>query len=205
MITLRSTRVVTVDGKMLAIPNSTMVNTTVASYTNFPNLRLDVAVTSGVGERVDRVREFLLGLVREHPDFLADPPPRVVVTQLNDYNVALELRAWIKDERQHIPQRFALREAVFETLTEAGVDMPFETIQLTPLAFQGGDGAVAEPRPPEPPTGAPGASSEGGVGRNGPAGTPRVNDQRYNADRPYLRGGINCAGKGYCLAPTGPA
>ncbi len=35
-ITMRSTRVVTVDGKMLAIPNSTVVNSTVVSYTNFP-------------------------------------------------------------------------------------------------------------------------------------------------------------------------
>ncbi|MDX1530165.1 MAG: mechanosensitive ion channel, partial [Rhodothermales bacterium] len=43
-ITLRSTRVVTVDGKMLAVPNSVIINTTVASYTNFPHLRLDVPV-----------------------------------------------------------------------------------------------------------------------------------------------------------------
>lgn len=145
-ITLRSTRVVTVDGKMLAIPNSTMVNTTVASYTNFPNLRLDVEVTIGVAEDVDRVREILLGLVRGNPDYLAEPPPQVVVTQLNDYNVALEVRAWLKDERQHIPKRFALREAIFETLTAAGVDMPFETLQLTPLEIrQQGDGASIAP------------------------------------------------------------
>jgi len=44
-ITIRSTRVVTPDGRMLAVPNSTVVNTTVASYTNFPHLRLDVAFT----------------------------------------------------------------------------------------------------------------------------------------------------------------
>lgn len=141
-ITLRSTRVVTVDGKMLAIPNSTMVNSTVASYTNFPNLRLGVEVTIAVTENIDRVREILLDLVRNNLDYLAEPAPQVVVTQLNDYNVALELRAWLKNERQHIPKRFALREAIFETLTAAGVDMPFETLQLTPLEIrQQGDGA----------------------------------------------------------------
>ncbi|MEZ4484023.1 MAG: mechanosensitive ion channel [Syntrophotaleaceae bacterium] len=37
-ITLRSTRVVTPDGKMLAIPNSTVINSTVASYTQLSQL-----------------------------------------------------------------------------------------------------------------------------------------------------------------------
>lgn len=61
---------------------------------------------------------------------MTDPPPSVVVTQLNDYNVALELRVWVQDERQHLTTRFDLREKVFKALTAARVEMPFETIQL---------------------------------------------------------------------------
>jgi small conductance mechanosensitive channel len=33
----------------------------------------------------------------------------------------------------HIPQRAWLRETVFKTLTQAGVDMPYETLRITPL------------------------------------------------------------------------
>jgi small conductance mechanosensitive channel len=129
-ITLRSTRIVTPDGKMLAVPNSDIINKTVASYTNFPHLRLDIPVTVGVNENLGRVRRLLLGLVADNPDYLAEPPPRVVVTALNDYNVAMELQAWIRDERTHVPMRSALREQVFEALNAAGVDMPFETIEV---------------------------------------------------------------------------
>ncbi len=88
-ITLRSTRVVTPDGKMLAIPNTAVINNTVASYTNFPHLRLDIPVTVGVAEDLGRVRDILLALVAENPAFMTEPPPRVHVTQLNDYNVAV--------------------------------------------------------------------------------------------------------------------
>ncbi len=141
-ITLRSTRVITRDGKMLAVPNTEMINKTVASYTNFPHLRLDVAVTVAVTEDLSRVRQILLGLVESDPDYLDDPPPRVVVTQLNDYNVALELQAWIGDEREHVEHRYALRESIFNALNAAGVSMPYETLQLAPfdvrLAGQGG-------------------------------------------------------------------
>jgi small conductance mechanosensitive channel len=132
-ITLRSTRIITSDGKMLAVPNSEIINKTVTSYTNFPNLRLDLAVTVGVHENIDQVRQILFGVIENDPDYLQEPPARVVITQLNDYNVALELQAWIEDERKHVEKRFELREKIFNTLNEKQIEMPFETIQLTPL------------------------------------------------------------------------
>jgi small conductance mechanosensitive channel len=135
-ITLRSTRVVTSDGRMLAVPNTEIINKTVASYTNFPNLRIDIGLTIGVKEDIQKVREILLRLVTEDPAFMTVPPPRVVVTALNDYNVAMELQAWIGDERQHVEKRFELREKVFNTLNKAGVELPFETIQLQPVEIQ---------------------------------------------------------------------
>ena len=132
-ITLRSTRIITVDGKMLAVPNTEIINKTVTSYTNFPNLRLDVNVTIGVDENIGQARQVLLDVVRNDNDYLEEPPAQVMVKQLNDYNVALELQAWIKDERSHVDKRSELTEKVFEALNEAHIDMPFETISLTPL------------------------------------------------------------------------
>jgi len=132
-ITLRSTRIVTSDGRMLAVPNTEIVNKTVASYTNFPTLRLDIGVTIGVEEDIERARQILLSLVKSDSAFLKAPPARVVVTALNDYNIALELQAWLDNERQHVEKRFELREKVFQALNRAGVEMPFETIQLRPI------------------------------------------------------------------------
>ena len=132
-ITLRSTRVVTSDGRMLAVPNTEIVNKTVASYTNFPTLRLDIGVTVAVDEDIEKTRQVLLELVDNDPDYLKTPPPRIVVTALNDYNIALELQVWLDDERQHVEKRFELREKVFQALNRAGVEMPFETIQLAPI------------------------------------------------------------------------
>ena len=139
-ITLRSTRLVTPDGRMIAIPNAVVVNSKVASYTNFPHLRIDIPLTVGVEEDLGRVRRVLLALVQP-PAYLPEPAPQVVVTALNDYNVAVELRAWLEDEKSHLAARAALREAAFEALRAAGVDMPYETIQvhtrpLAPLAAQ---------------------------------------------------------------------
>ncbi len=135
-ITMRSTRVVTPDGKMLAIPNSEIVNSTVASYTNFPHLRIDVDATIGVGEDIGRVRRILLDLVADAEGYMQNPAPVVVVTALGDYANTVELRAWLEREKGHVAARFALRERVFVALTEAGIDMPYETLSLTPVELK---------------------------------------------------------------------
>jgi len=135
-ITMRSTRLVTPDGKMLAIPNSTIVNRTVASYTNFPHLRLDIPISIGVGEDLDRVRTLLLAVAAQDPQLMRSPAPSVVVTALNDYNTTIELQAWLDDEKEHLVARFRLRERAFEALREANVDMPFETLRLAPLELR---------------------------------------------------------------------
>lgn len=146
-ITLRTTRVVTVDGRMLAIPNTEIAKKTVASYTNFPHFRLDVSFTVAVTEDLSKVRRTVLSVCEGDDQLMADPPPAVVVTALNDYNVAMELRAWLRDEKTHIPASFALREKLFEALRSAGVEMPFETFSLTPVVVRG---PVTEPQEKTP-------------------------------------------------------
>jgi small conductance mechanosensitive channel len=124
---------VTIDGTMLAVPNSVIINSTVSSYTNFPHIRLDINITIGLSEDIDETREVLLGIVANDPEILENPVPKEVMTAINDYNVALQLQAWLKDEEEHIPKRFELREKVYKTLTQAGIEMPLEKIQLAPF------------------------------------------------------------------------
>lgn len=129
-ITMRSTRVVTPDGRMLAVPNTMVVNSIVASYTNFPNLRLDIPFTVGVEENLARVRTIALSSFPRSGLLIEDPPARVVVTALNDYNIGMELQVWLDDEKQHIAVRHHLRERLFEALRKARVDMPLQTLAL---------------------------------------------------------------------------
>lgn len=132
-ITLRSVRIVTPDGRMVSLPNRTAANAKAISYTNFPHLRLDIDVAVGVGEDLARVRRLLVDVARADPSLLADPAPEVVVTRLGEWYVGVQLNAWLDDEREHIGARARLREAVFEALRSAGVDLPYQT-----LTVQGG-------------------------------------------------------------------
>ncbi len=129
-ISLRATRIVTADGRMLALPNSLVMTKVISSYTNSPHFRVDIAIAVGLKQDLDQVRAILLALVEGDPAYMKDPMPRVIVRNLDDYKVSLELQVWIKDEHSHLLQSFTLRENAFKALQAAKVEMPLETIQL---------------------------------------------------------------------------
>jgi len=129
-ITMRTTKVVTPDGKLLTIPNKDVVNNTVASYTNFPNLRLDIDFTVDGNEDINKIRSLLFKLVEADNRFLKKPEPEVVLNKSNDYNIELIFRIWIKNEKDHIAARFDLREKLNDTLLNENVSMPYETIEV---------------------------------------------------------------------------
>jgi len=121
---------------MLAVPNLDVVNKTVISYTNFPHIRIDLQVAVGVDENIEKARKLLLQMADER-SVMTDPAPRVVVEELNDYNILLELQVWIENEREHISERYALRESIYNAFRDANIHMPYETIQLSPFKIEG--------------------------------------------------------------------
>ncbi|MDQ3633475.1 MAG: mechanosensitive ion channel family protein [Aridibacter sp.] len=129
-ITLRTTRIVTPDGRLVSIPNQKIAENKIISYTMFPHLRLDIGVTIGTGEQIEPARQELLKLVRGDKRFMPDKEPVVLVKELGDYYTALELRVWLDEVRNHIPIRAELREKIFNAFTSAGIDMPFEKIEI---------------------------------------------------------------------------
>jgi len=129
-ITMRSTRLITVDGKMLSIPNAEILNSTVASYTNFPNLRIDIGFTVASHENLKNIRSILFKLVQNREIYLSAPKPEVILNQMNDYNIELIFSVWISDEKKHIFIENTLREQIFQALTENDIDMPYETVSI---------------------------------------------------------------------------
>ena len=128
-ITMRSTRIASVDGKMIAIPNSQIVNSMVASFTNIPHLRLDIKFTVAVRENLNKISSLIFDLVKED-DYLSEPQPQLVVNAINDYNIELIFQVWINNEREHIRLKFELRKKILSLLLEKNISMPFETLTV---------------------------------------------------------------------------
>ena len=129
-ITLRSTRVRTLNNMVMVLPNIQMVNQKLINHTMMGTLRVEIFFGIAYKENPNEARKVVLKLTkgdrRLHPDF----PPQVVVTELGDSSVNMSLRIYIKNPKLEVPVRFEYTEKVFNALGEAGIEIPFPHLQL---------------------------------------------------------------------------
>ena len=129
-ITLRSTRVRTLNNKMMVMPNTQMMNQPLLNHTMVGPLRIEVPFSIAYKEYPQQARQIVLELAesdeRLHPGY----PPNVAVTALNDSSVDMVLRLFLKDPRLEVPLRFEYIEKVREALRQADIEIPFPHMQL---------------------------------------------------------------------------
>ena len=139
-ITLRTTRIRTLDNQMAILPNANVISERIINHSMLRALRVIVPFGIAYKESPKAAREVVLALTaddaRLHPDY----DPAVVVTGLGDSSVDMELRLHLKDPQLEVPIRFEYQEMVFEALRGAGIEIPFPHLQLfvdEAKAFQG--------------------------------------------------------------------
>ena len=154
-ITLRTTRVRTLDNEMAILPNSVVISEKVTNHSMLRALRVEVPFGIAYKEDPKEARRVVLattdGDPRLHPDYV----PQVVVTELADSSVNMALRIHLRDSQLEVPLRFEYTERVFEALRAAGIEIPFPHLQLfidgaeafqnSPLLGRGGEGAAPPP------------------------------------------------------------
>ena len=103
-IGIRSTRIRSVDGVLLTVPNSKLINEVVVnfSHSESPNLRVRVRVAVEPGsENVRRAVQEIERIAAEDPDIAFEPrAPEVVIREIEEYDVLVELRFYVDDARK---------------------------------------------------------------------------------------------------------
>ncbi len=124
-----TTQMRTFDGIYISVPNSQLWNKTIRNYSRLPTRRLDVAMSIGYGDDLDRATAVLSRVLGDDPRVLTEPAPRVVVTGM-DGAITLSMRCWTNAANFGDLQADLLRSGRAR-LTEAGISTP-----LTPRAVQ---------------------------------------------------------------------
>jgi len=129
-ITLRSTRIRTVQNEIIVLPNLQMITQRVINHTKRNVLRIDVEFGIAYKEYPEEARQVLLSLPEDDDRIFSEPSPTVVVTSMNDSSVDMALRFYIRDPSQEVPIRWEYTEKVREALREADIEIPFPHRQL---------------------------------------------------------------------------
>jgi small-conductance mechanosensitive channel len=123
----RSTTVLTNDNIAIVVPNSHFIEKAVTNWTHAdPKVRFRIPIGVAYGSEVEKVRELLLSIAREHPAALKEPEPVVFFDGFGDNSLNFELGVW-SAEMSSRPRRFRsdLNFAIERKLREAGIEIPF--------------------------------------------------------------------------------
>ena len=117
-----ATRLVTVRGEEISIPNSVLVGSTVTNYTRL-NALLCVTVTIGYDAPWRQVHAMLLLAAARTPGLHADPASKVVQRALTDFYVEYELRASLREGQQRFAVLSELNGHIQDVFNEFGVQI----------------------------------------------------------------------------------
>ena len=128
---IRSTRVRSRDDEVLIVPNSTLVQATVRSYTLLDTLcRVRVNVGVAYSSDMRAVRATLEKAAATVPARSQAKEPLVLLESFGDSSVNWEVSIWIEDPWVLRPTGSVLREAIWNALKESDIAIPYRQIDL---------------------------------------------------------------------------
>lgn len=122
------TKLMTIENKVIVIPNGKLMNNSLTNVTERDERRLDLKVGISYESDLKKAKEILERLLLSHKDILTNEDWKVFVDSLADSSVVLGIRAYVKMEK-YWDTRWELLEQIKLTFDEEGVEIPYN--QLT--------------------------------------------------------------------------
>ena len=133
-INIVSTKITTVDNKLVILPNGALSNGTINNYSANPVRRIDRTVDVSYGCNAAAVKEKLMQIIGSQEKILdATTPgaqnPTVVLSSMKDSSVEFLIRVWVKSA-DYFEVSFWLNEAVYSGLPEQEIQFPFPQVDV---------------------------------------------------------------------------
>ncbi|MEO5701478.1 MAG: mechanosensitive ion channel domain-containing protein [Casimicrobiaceae bacterium] len=181
-LTSRATIVMTLDGNHVRIPNSKVFNGIVINYTRNPERRFHFDVGVGTESNLEAAQNVAAKTLLEMEGVVKDPPPRVDVMVLGDFNVTLRVFGWV-DQRlfDFLKVRSEAIRLVKDAFDAAAIVMPEPIYNVRMHSREAG-----EPQPRQ----AAGSKKAIDVGRRTEIQKQIAEDRRQSGDADLLRSDV---------------
>lgn len=123
------TKLLTIDNRMVVLPNGALSNTNITNVTREEVRRLDLAVGIEYSESVARVKEILLQLVESKEAVLKDRPMAVYISDFEASCVKMGIRMWCKTE-DYWTLKCDMLESIKYAFDEQGINIPYNQLDI---------------------------------------------------------------------------
>ncbi len=133
-ITIFYTKLLTIDNRMILIPNGTLSNSSITNVTHMEKRRIDLLIGVSYEANLAKTKQVLLDVVKSEDKILPGEPVDVYVSELADSSVQMGVRAWVKTE-DYWPIRWKMTEDIKNALDANGISIPYPQMDVT-IAMQ---------------------------------------------------------------------
>lgn len=123
------TKLLTVDNKMVAMPNGNVINSSITNVTNEDFRRLDIKVGINYKSDLKKAKDIMEAILRSDPARVEDKELDVFVSELGPSAVILGGRMWVKTE-EYLQAKWRVVEEIKITFDENGIDIPFNQLDV---------------------------------------------------------------------------
>lgn len=128
-ISIFYTKLVTVDNKVIVIPNGTLSNSSLTNVSNMDRRRVDITVGIAYEADIRTAKETLFSVAQEDPARLLGEDAVVFVDNLGASSVDLGIRIWVATA-DYWPAKWRLTENVKYALDAKGISIPYQQIDV---------------------------------------------------------------------------
>lgn len=128
-ITTFYTKLLSVDNKVIVIPNGSLSNTSITNYSRMEYRRIDLTVSVAYETNLAEAKKVLQAVVENESSVVADMPCDIFVSSLADSAVELGVRVWVKNE-DYWPVRWHMLEQIKLAFDENEISIPYPQLDV---------------------------------------------------------------------------
>jgi small conductance mechanosensitive channel len=123
------TEIKTSDNKIIFVPNSTLISSSITNYTKENIRRIDIDFTVAYGTDLKQARKIIESVAANEKGILRDPEFSTFVSSLADSCVVITLRSWTATD-DYWTVKYNMNENVYSAFNENGIDIPFPQVTV---------------------------------------------------------------------------
>ena len=129
-VTITSTKLSTVDNRVIIIPNGVLSNGIINNYSDKPVRRVELTVDVEYGSSSEKVISILNSIIQDDIRILKEPAePFIRLSALKDSSIQFTIRLWV-DASDYWGVHFDTLEKIYNELPKNGINFPFPQLDV---------------------------------------------------------------------------
>ena len=129
-VTITSTKLSTVDNRVIIIPNGVLSNGIINNYSDKPIRRVELTVDVEYGSSSEKVISILQSIIQDDKRILKEPAePFIRLSALKDSSIQFTIRLWV-DASDYWGVHFDTLEKIYNELPKNGINFPFPQLDV---------------------------------------------------------------------------